>query len=140
MPSLPLAAPFKHERGAAVHSAEPGPVPKRMPAPVAPPPRPDAPKPFVGQPQVVEYFRRLGPEKLAHAYLLHGPRGTGKKTFARALALTLHCEHPTSFPTGYCGTCGPCLRGIAGTSGDTIIVDDDFVRAADALAGKAERK
>ena len=97
-------------------------------------------KPFVDQRAVVDYFKRIGPDNLAHAYLFHGPRGVGKKTFARRLALTLHCERPTSFPLGFCGECGACRRGIAGTSGDTIVVDDAFVRGADALAGKPERK
>jgi len=101
---------------------------------------PEAPRPLVGQRAVVEYFKRLGLDNLAHAYLFHGPRGVGKKTFARTLALRLHCERPTSFPLGFCGQCGSCRRGIAGTSGDTIVVDDEFVRSADALAGKLERK
>jgi DNA polymerase III subunit delta' len=116
-------------------------VARRKPeAVIEPPPRREPPKPFVDQAHVVEYFRRLGPDKLAHAYLLHGPRGVGKKTFAHALALTLHCEHPASFPLGYCGRCGACQRGFAGTSGDVIIVDENFVRDADALAGNPERK
>jgi len=100
----------------------------------------EAPKPLVGQRAVVEYFKRLGPDNLAHAYLFHGPRGVGKKTFARTLALRLHCERPASFPLGFCGHCGACRRGIAGTSADSIVVDDEFVRSADALAGKQERK
>lgn len=116
-------------------------VPKRKPETVVePPPRPEAPKRFIAQEHVVDYFRRLGRDNLAHAYIFHGPRGVGKKTFARALALSLHCEDAESFPVGYCGECGACKRGIAGGSGDTIIVDEDFVRAADAFAGKQERK
>jgi DNA polymerase III subunit delta' len=113
---------------------------RKAEAVIEPPPRREPPKPFVDQASVVEYFRRVGPDKLAHAYLFHGPRGVGKKTFAHALALTLHCEHPLSFPLGYCGECSACRRGFAGTSGDVIIVDDDFVRDADALAGNPERK
>jgi len=96
--------------------------------------------PFVGQERVVEYFQRLGANRLAHAYLFSGPRGVGKKTLARTLARTLHCERPSSFPLGYCGTCGPCIRGFAGSSGDTIVVTPEFIRKADALAGKPERK
>lgn len=88
----------------------------------------------------MEYFSNVGPRGLAHAYLFHGPRGVGKKTFARALALTIHCEHPTSFPLGFDGTCSSCLRGFAGSSGDTVVVDAEFIRAADALAGLQERK
>lgn len=116
-------------------------MPKRKPgAVIEPPSRAPAPQRFVDQREVVEYFKRLGPDNLAHAYLFYGPRGVGKKTFARALALSLHCGDKESFPVGYCGECGACKRGIAGTSGDLIIVDDNFVRDADALAGKPERK
>ena len=117
-------------------------MPKRKEAElVQPPPREiEAPKPFIGQKHVVDYFARIGPDGLAHAYLFHGPRGVGKRSFAKALALTLHCEKPKSFPLGYDGVCGPCRRGIAGSSGDLIIVDDAFIHAADALAGKPERK
>jgi hypothetical protein len=99
-----------------------------------------APQPFVGHESIVDYFRKIGPAGLAHAYLFHGPRGVGKTTFARILALTLHCERPTSFPTGYCGTCAACIRGIAGSSGDTIYVDLAFIRSADELAHKEQRK
>ena len=113
---------------------------RKTEAVIEPPVRREAPKPFVNQSHVVEYFNRLGPGKLAHAYLFHGPRGVGKKTFAHALATTLHCEHPSAFPLGYCGECDACQRGVAGTSGDVIVVDDNFVRDADALAGNPERK
>jgi hypothetical protein len=106
----------------------------------APPDRPQAPPPFVGHARVVDYFSHIGPQHLAHAYLLHGPRGVGKSTFARILALTLHCERPKSFPLGYCGECAACRRGIAGSSGDTIIADLAFIRMADQLADVAERK
>ncbi|MBV8367288.1 MAG: AAA family ATPase [Candidatus Eremiobacteraeota bacterium] len=121
--------------------AESGQVPKRMPQTVAePPPRPDAPKRFIDHEQVVEYFKGVGRDGLAHAYIFYGPRGVGKKTFARALAFSLLCEDAESFPVGYCGECGACKRGIAGSSGDIIIVDEEFVHAADAFAGKPERK
>ena len=108
---------------------------------LAEPPRPVAPPPMVGQRAVIDYFRRVGPHDLAAAYLFHGQRGVGKKTFATILSMTLHCEQPTSFPTGYCGSCGPCRRAIAGSSGDTIVISDEFIREADRLAGKSiERK
>lgn len=116
-------------------------MPARKPAPIAEPAAlVERLMPFVGHAPIVEYFERVGAEGLAHAYLFHGPRGVGKSTFARTLALTLHCERPTSFPTGYCGTCGTCRRGLSGNSGDTIFVDEAFIRLADELAGKEERK
>jgi DNA polymerase III subunit delta' len=105
------------------------------------PPRPSPPPPFVGQRRVIDYLKRVGSGGLAPAYLFHGQRGVGKRTFATILAMTLHCERPVSFPTGYCGTCGPCRRAIAGSSGDTIVISDEFIREADRLAGKSiERK
>jgi DNA polymerase III delta prime subunit len=99
--------------------------------------QPQPPPPFVGQHGIVEYFRRLGPDNLAPAYLFHGQRGVGKHTFATILAMTLHCERPTGFPLGYCGTCSACRRAIAGSSGDTIVITEDFIREADRLAGKS---
>ena len=107
---------------------------------VEPAPQKEAPKPFVGHRHIVEYLRRLGPEGLAHAYLFVGPRGVGKRTLAQSLALSLHCERRPDIPLGFCGQCNACVRGIAGSSGDTIVVDVDFIRAADAQAGKSERK
>ena len=108
-------------------------MPRKPPAAAAlePPPRPDPPMPFVGHASIVRQFERVGPKGLAHAYLFHGPRGVGKTTFARSLALTLHCERPKSFPLGYDGTCASCRRGLAGSSGDTILVDDAFIASLD---------
>src|SRR5215472_7269660 len=108
-------------------------MPRKPPASAAlePPPRPDPPTPFVGHASIVRQFERIGPSGLAHAYLFHGPRGVGKTTFARSLALTLHCERPKSFPLGYDGTCASCRRGLAGSSGDTLLVDDAFIASLD---------
>ena len=105
------------------------------------PERPQPLAPFVGQGPVIEYFRRVGPDDLAQAYLFWGQRGVGKQTFAKMLAMTLHCERPKGFPLGYCGECGACQRALAGSSGDTIVISGDFIREADRLAGKSiERK
>jgi hypothetical protein len=99
----------------------------------------DLPPPFVGQRHVVEYFARLGPERLSQAYLLHGPRGTGKLTFARMLAWTLNCERPTSFPLGFCGVCGPCVRGLNGSSGDILEIDVEFIQATASTERKTDK-
>lgn len=103
----------------------------RIPVPQpATPPEPLAR--FVDQPRVVDYFARVGAQGLAPAYLFWGPPGVGKRTFARTLAITLHCERPTSFPLGYCGECAHCLRGLHGSSGDTVYVDEGFIKATNA--------
>ena len=52
--------------------------------------------------------------KNVHAYLMTGPKGTGKKSVARLCAMAALCrgEHKP------CGVCGPCRRVLAGTHPD----------------------
>jgi len=60
-------------------------------------------------------------ERVAHAYLLCGPRGTGKTTTARIFAKALNCEHgPTPVP---CGECERCKSIDAGSDVDVIEID-----------------
>lgn len=43
--------------------------------------------------------------RVAHAYLLTGPRGVGKTTAARVLAMALNCEQRTADSGEPCGQC-----------------------------------
>lgn len=54
-----------------------------------------------------------------HAYLLCGPRGTGKRSIARLCAMTALCRGEGKKP---CGVCGPCRRVLSDTHPDVHTV------------------
>ncbi len=56
--------------------------------------------------------------RMVHAYLLAGPKGVGKATFARVLAASLFCKR---FPKP-CGLCDDCRRVLSGNDPDVIEV------------------
>ncbi|NUT74588.1 DNA polymerase III subunit delta' [Pseudomonas sp. C1C7] len=59
----------------------------------------------------------------AHAYLLHGPAGIGKRALAERLMASLLCQHPTA--QGACGECKSCLLLKAGSHPDNYILEPE---------------
>lgn len=76
----------------------------------------------ISQPHITTTLKNeIAQDRTAHAYLFTGPRGTGKTTCSKILAMAVNCEHPVDGnPCLECATC----RGIeSGSILDVVEID-----------------
>ena len=91
----------------------------------------------VGQHQVSDtLMRAIREDKVAHAYLFAGPRGTGKTSMAKIFARAINCEHgPTDHP---CNECSACKSILSGQSMDVLEIDAASNRGIDEVRALRE--
>ena len=77
-------------------------------------------KSVVGHNDIIQYIQgAVEQDKVSHAYILNGQRGSGKKMLARLFAMTLQCESGKSEP---CGECRSCKQTKSGNQPDIITI------------------
>jgi len=84
--------------------------------------RPDVFEDVKGQDHIVITLKnQINADRIGHAYLFCGTRGTGKTTLAKIFAKSVNCEHPVDGSP--CNECASCKSISAGTSMNVIEID-----------------
>ncbi|SRR6266545_2004406 len=92
----------------------------------------------VGQEHVTRTLRNaVSTDRLAHAYLFTGPRGTGKTTVARILYRAANC--PNAVDGDPCNTCPLCLAALEARALDLIEIDAASNRGIDDIRDLREK-
>lgn len=77
----------------------------------------------VGHKDIIQYMQTaVQQNKISHAYILNGQRGSGKKLLAGLFAMALQCESGQSGP---CGKCRSCIQARGGNQPDIITIQHE---------------
>ena len=78
---------------------------------------------IIGHEQIIEHLQNaIELDKVSHAYIINGEKGTGKMLIADAFAMTLQCDNQARIP---CLKCRSCKQTLSGNQPDIIHVSHE---------------
>ena len=86
-------------------------------------------KDIIGQDQIIKYISTaIIEEKLSHAYILSGEKGSGKKMIAGLFSMLIQCERKENY-NDVCGQCQSCKQAVNNNQPDIIKVTHEKANA-----------
>ncbi len=92
----------------------------------------------IGQDNIIKTLKnQIKADRIGHAYLFCGSRGTGKTTTAKLFAKAINCEHPIDYSP--CGKCNACLSLAESSNIDVLEIDAASNNGVDEIRELKER-